>query len=140
VTTVETMVPGSEGGLLVVMRFRDASESGELLDRLRDALGLLSEQGGLRQAHIARSTDEADLLVVTLEWESVGAYRHALSNFDVKVSVVPLLSAAIDEPTAFEILHTRDESGGSDAVGALARDAGSVRLGEAAAGFVPPAP
>ena len=139
-TTVETMVPGSEGGLLVVMRFRDASESGELLDRLRDALGLLAEQGGLRQTHIARSTDEADLLVVTLEWESVGAYRHALSNFDVKVSVVPLLSSAIDEPTAFEILHTRDESGGRDAVSALARDAGSVRLGEAAAGFVPPAP
>ena len=139
-TTVGTMVPGTEGGLLVVMRFRDSSESGELLDRLRDALKTLGEQEGLRLAHIARSTDDAGLLIVTLEWESVGAYRRALSNFEVKVSVVPLLSSAVDEPTAFEILHTRDESGGHDAVGALARDAGSVRLGEAAAGFVPPAP
>ena len=139
-TTVESMVPGGEGGLLVVMRFRDDSDSGALIPPLRNALELLSAQGGLRSGHVSRSTDEANLLVVTLEWESVGAYRRALSNYDVKVSVVPLLSSAIDEPTAFEILHTRDESGGRDAVSALARDAGSVRLGEAAAGFVPPAP
>jgi len=134
------MVPGGEGGLLVVMRFRDDSDSGALIPPLRDALELLSAQGGLRSGHVSRSTDDVGLVIVTLEWESVGAYRRALSNYDVKVSVVPLLSSAVDEPTAFEILHTRDESGGRDAVGALARDAGSVRLGEAAAGFVPPAP
>ena len=133
-------MPGGEGGLLVVMRFRDDSDSGALIPPLRDALELLSAQGGLRSGHVSRSTDDVGLVIVTLEWESVGAYRRALSNYDVKVSVVPLLSSAIDEPTAFEILHTRDESGGRDAVSALARDAGSVRLGEAAAGFVPPAP
>lgn len=145
-TTVGSMVPGADGGLLVVIRFDDGSgrtgqagHTGHTMDALRDACALLSAQGGLRQAIIGRATDDRDLIVLTLEWESVGAYRQALSNFDVKVSVVPLLSQAIDEPTAFEILHARDEHGARDSTGALARDAGSVSLGEAAAGYVPPA-
>ncbi len=137
VTTVGTMVPGADGGLLVVIRFDDSSA--QLHGRLRDACSLLAAQGGLRQASIGRSTDDPRLVVLTLEWESVGAYRRALSNFDVKVSVVPLLSQAIDEPTAFELLHVRDEHGARDSTGSLARDAGSVSLGEAAAGYVPPA-
>lgn len=137
-TTVDTMVPGVDGGLLVVIRF--AADAGRMTTALREACELLAAQGGLRHVLIARATDDADLVVLTLEWESVGAYRRALSNFDVKVSVVPLLSQAIDEPTAFEILHARDERGSRDSIGALARDADSVSLGEAAAGYVPPAP
>jgi hypothetical protein len=132
------MVPGAQGGLLVVIRFA-ADVPGDLLDLLSQACALLSAQGGLRQATIARATDDRNLVVLTLEWDSVGAYRRALSNFEVKVSVVPLLSRAIDEPTAFEILHVRDELGGRDSSGALAADADRVRLGEAASGYVPPA-
>lgn len=132
------MVPGGDGGLLVVIRFAGCAT--ETVSALRDACALLAEQGGLRRAHIGRATDDPELVVLTLEWESVGAYRRALSNFDVKVSVVPLLSQAIDEPTAFEIIHARDADGARDSLGSLARDAGSVRLGEAAAGYVPPAP
>lgn len=132
------MVPGFDGGLLVVIRF--AGDPSDTTAALREACGLLADQGGLRRAHIARATDDAELVVLTLEWESVGAYRRALSNFDVKVHVVPLLSRAIDEPTAFEIIHVRDDEGARDATGALARDAATVSLGEASAGFVPPAP
>ena len=131
------MVPGADGGLLVVIRFDDGST--RMMGQLREACALLSAQGGLRQATIGRAVDDPDLVVLTLEWETVGAYRRALSNFEVKVSVVPLLSRAIDEPTAFEILHARSDDGVHDATGALARDAGSVSLGEAAAGYVPPA-
>ena len=32
----------------------------------------------------------------------VGAYRRALSSYDVKVGAVPLLSRALDEPSAYE--------------------------------------
>lgn len=132
------MVPGTDGGLLVVIRFNGGGEGSVLIDQLRQAGALLARQGGLRQLSIGRATDDADLIVLTLEWESVGAYRRALSDFEVKVSVVPLLSQAIDEPTAFEILHVRDDDGARDSTGALARDAGIVSLGEAAAGYVPP--
>jgi hypothetical protein len=34
----------------------------------------------------------------------VGAYRRALSSYEVKMTVVPLLSRALDEPSAFEII------------------------------------
>ena len=34
-------------------------------------------------------------------WDNVGSYRRALSSYDVKVAVVPLLAQAVDEATAF---------------------------------------
>ena len=40
-----------------------------------------------------------------VEWENVGAYRRALSAYDVKVGAVPLLSTAIDEPSAYEVVE-----------------------------------
>jgi hypothetical protein len=39
-----------------------------------------------------------------MEWENVGSYRRALSPYEVKLTAVPLLSLAIDEPTAYEDL------------------------------------
>jgi hypothetical protein len=42
--------------------------------------------------------------VVGSRWDSVGAYRRALSNYDVKVQASSLLGAANDEPAAFEVL------------------------------------
>ena len=133
------MVPGGSTELLVVMRFRASGDSAGLREQLHRALDVLHAQQGLRQSRLARSTDDPELVTLTLEWESVGAYRRALSSYDVKVEVVPLLSNAIDEPTAFEVVHSRDERGPRDASGSLAADAGSVRLGEAASGYVPPA-
>ena len=38
-------------------------------------------------------------------WRDVGSYRRALSSYDVKVGAVPLLSRAIDEPSAYETLE-----------------------------------
>jgi hypothetical protein len=38
----------------------------------------------------------------------VGSYRRALSAYDVKVTAVPLLSQAIDEPSAYELVGDAD--------------------------------
>lgn len=133
-----------DGGLLVIIRFRSTGDVGDLVQTLRQAGETLQEhsgdQGELRSLRISRAVDDPTLVVLTMEWESVGAYRRALSSFEVKVSVVPVLSQAIDEPTAFEIVHAREGHEVSDSTGSLARDADTVSLGEAAAGFVPPAP
>ena len=40
--------------------------------------------------------------MLTTEWEGPGAYRRALSAYDVKLAAVPTLSRAIDEPSAYE--------------------------------------
>lgn len=140
------MVPGQgqavSAALVVDLRFRaeDPEQAAALVSRLREALATLSTYDGFVDAAIGRATDDGLLLLVSLRWRHVGDYRRALSSYDVKVSVVPLLSTAVDEPSAFEVLHERDATGARDASGALAEDAGRVSLGSAAAPFVPPLP
>ena len=46
--------------------------------------------------------------MLTTEWESVGAYRRALSAYDVKLTAVPVLSRALDEPSAYEARRAGD--------------------------------
>ncbi|MFM8240606.1 MAG: antibiotic biosynthesis monooxygenase [Actinomycetota bacterium] len=129
-------------GLVASLRFRGDGPRGaaQLVGRLREATALLSTYPGFIDARVGRAIDDGTLVSLDLAWDTVGSYRRALSSYDVKLQVVPLLSQAIDGPTAFETLHLRDRGGAIDATGALAADAGSVSLGSAAAGFVPPAP
>ena len=44
----------------------------------------------------------ARLWTITTRWENVGSYRRALQGYESKMVVVPLLSRAIDEPSAYE--------------------------------------
>lgn len=137
------MLPGPHTepvpGFVAILRLRSSDVPG-LMGRLRDAVAILATREGFVDARIGRAIDDGELITMQLAWESVGAYRRALSSYDVKVHVVPLMSEALDEPTAFEVLHVTDEGGASDAIGALAGDAGTVSLGEAASVHVPPAP
>lgn len=119
--------------LLVVSRFRvEAADRAGFDADARAALTLLAAQPGCLAAGIGQSTDEADLVVLRTEWAGVGAYRRALSAFDVKVGAVPLLSRAVDEPSAYELVATVDAGGIREEAAGLAADAQAVRLGEAA--------
>lgn len=90
------------------MRFTVSADSAaDFLTRANAALDVLAVRPGWRSARIGRATDDGDLWTVTTEWDSVGAYRRALGDFDVKVTAVPLLSLAIDEPSAFEVVEAR---------------------------------
>jgi quinol monooxygenase YgiN len=94
-----------ELSVLVVMRFRVPEGEGTgFLDRAHDALRTFAQQPGYLDGDIGRSTDDPELWLMTLRWEGVGAYRRALGRYDVRVAAVPLLSTAVDEPTAFELL------------------------------------
>ena len=69
------------------------------------ARGRWRERAGFVRSRIGRNTDDPELWVLTTEWESVGAYRRALSAYDVKLTAVPVLSRAIDEPSAYELVE-----------------------------------
>jgi hypothetical protein len=73
---------------------------------------------------------------VVSRWEGVGAYRRALSNFDVKLHAIPFLSTAIDEPSAFEIVFEQVGEVKTEFEPARAFDADDVGLGNAAASQV----
>lgn len=89
--------------MLVVNRFRVAETDAETfrsdLDRARQAL---AERPGHLESRIGRNVDDPTLWVLTSSWEHVGAYRRALSAYDVKLHAVPVLSRALDEPSAYE--------------------------------------
>ena len=131
-------IGASTGDLLVTMRFAP-DEPREFIEMLRTAIEVLAHHEGFIAARIGRAVDDASLVLVNVRWNSVGSYRRALSAYEVKVAVIPLLSSAIDEDTAFEIVHVRDEQGSFDFIGSRAADADVVGLGEAAASHVPPA-
>ena len=92
--------------MLVVNRFRVPEEEGERFrSELEAAMVALAEQTGYVEGTTGRNLDDPTLWVLVTRWEHVGAYRRALSSYDVKVRAVPLLGAALDEPSAFEVIE-----------------------------------
>ena len=91
--------------MLVVNRFRVPEDEAEAFrDDLEAALAVLAQQTGYDDGRLGRNVDDPTLWVMVTRWQDVGSYRRALSSYDVKVGAVPLLSRAIDEPSAYEAL------------------------------------
>jgi hypothetical protein len=106
--------------VIVVNRFRvPAPEQDQFRRDVHAAAAVLAERYGFVRSRIGRNTDDPELWVLTTEWEGVGAYRRALSAYDVKLTAVPVLSRALDEPSAYE-----DAGPGADLNTASARSLG----------------
>jgi hypothetical protein len=89
--------------VLVVNRFRVPAEVADgFREDITSALALLAARDGYLDGQIGRNVDDPELWVLSTRWVHVGAYRRALSSYDVKVGAVPLLSRALDEPSAYE--------------------------------------
>jgi quinol monooxygenase YgiN len=92
--------------VIVVNRFRiPRADHQQFRADLQAARETLATRPGYVTGRIGRNTDEPELWVLTTEWESVGAYRRALSAYDVKLTAVPVLSRALDEPSAYELVE-----------------------------------
>lgn len=92
--------------VLVVNRFRvpvdDDADVEAFRSELAAAVEALEQQKGFVSAESGRNVDDPELWALVCSWADVGSYRRALSAYDVKVSAVPLLSRALDEPSAYE--------------------------------------
>jgi quinol monooxygenase YgiN len=94
------------GGVLVVNRFRVPEDEAEAFRAdLEAAHAVLALQKGYADGSLGRNVDDPGLWVMVTRWRDVGSYRRALSSYDVKVGAVPLLSRALDEPSAYEPLE-----------------------------------
>lgn len=107
------------GDVLVVSRFRSGSAHDPSIDErlradLEAARAALAARPGYLGGRIGRNVDEADLWVLVTEWADVGSYRRALSSYDVKLAAVPVLSRAIEEPSAYESAEPGTELNRSD--------------------------
>jgi quinol monooxygenase YgiN len=96
--------------VIVVNRFRvPETEQAAFRADLQRARESLAVQRGFVSGAIGRNVDDPELWVLTTEWEGPGAYRRALSAYDVKLVAVPTLSRAIDEPSAYESVEPDTE-------------------------------
>ena len=88
------------------------AEGPAFLEQADDALAALVARPGCTGGRVGRAIDDPTLWTLTTSWETVGAYRRALSSHQVKLRAVPLMYRCVDEPTAFEDLVTWDPAGG----------------------------
>ena len=79
--------------------------SAAFLPQAGAALAAFAARPGYLRGRVGRAADDPTAWVLTTEWDGVGSYRRALSAYDVKLHAVPLLSRAIDEPSAFELVE-----------------------------------
>jgi hypothetical protein len=96
--------------MLVVSRYRVPElDSVEFGGRAREALDALAEQPGFLRGSVGRNVDDRGLWVLSTQWINVGAYRRALSSYDVKTRAVPVMMHSLDEPSAYEVLESRGD-------------------------------
>lgn len=85
----------------MITRFR-VRDADAFTDRVGAAVSVLSAREGFLAADLERNLDAEDLWVLVTRWRDVGSYRRALQGHESKVVAVPLLSEALDEPSAYE--------------------------------------
>jgi len=89
--------------VLVVTRFRvPPAEAEEFRLGLEEAHAVLAAQRGYVGGGVGRNVDDPELWLLQTTWEGPGAYRRALSAYDVKLRAWELLGRALDEPSAYE--------------------------------------
>lgn len=54
-----------------------------------------------RMVELVRNLDDPGLWAIVSRWESVGAYRRSFSGIEAKMILTPVLSRALDEPSAY---------------------------------------
>jgi quinol monooxygenase YgiN len=89
--------------VIVLSRFQVRHEqAAAFAGQAEAAVAVLRQREGLLSADLGRNLDEPTLWTLTTRWRDVGSYRRALQGYEAKMAVVPLLSLAIDEPSAYD--------------------------------------
>lgn len=95
--------------MLVLIRFRvPESAAGGIAAELEDVRALLATREGYVDGAVARNTDDPGLWVLQTRWTGAGAWRRALSSYEVKAGAWATLARALDEPSAYEVVPPSD--------------------------------
>lgn len=85
--------------LLAISRFSDVGEDFE--PGARAVVDFWQGCAGCLSVELVRNLDEQSLWAIVSRWESVGAYRRSFGGYEAKMILTPVLSRAIDEPSAY---------------------------------------
>jgi quinol monooxygenase YgiN len=91
--------------VLAVTRFRvSAAQAAQFAADAQQAMAVFQQCTGFVQGHLGRAVDAPTIWVLVTRWADIGSYRRAMSSYEVRAETNALLSLAIDEPSAYEIL------------------------------------
>jgi len=85
--------------MLAISRFRDQGDG--FRDEAQPVVDWWSARPGCVSMDLVQNLDEPGLWAIVGRWVSVGAYRRSFNGYDAKMLLTPLLSRAVDEPSAY---------------------------------------
>lgn len=126
--------------MLVICHFAvDPAQAESFRTRAHRALSLLTAQPGCVDGRLGRSPDETTRWVLVLCFDSVVAYRRALSVFEIREQVIPFLSEALtSESGGYEVLAAAAGGAVTDHPSLLAGSAGQDEVAGSRRGPGPP--
>lgn len=94
----------------VVLRFNITESTEEWFKEAQRVLGIFQRQPGFDSAKICLALDSDTSGLIFLHFDTVGNYRRALSSYEIKLEATQFLLRAIDEPSAYEVLFTMNQT------------------------------
>lgn len=88
--------------MFAISRFKVITEVASFRARAEAAARFFAGRPGCLGADLLQNLDEPELWAIVTRWQNVGSYRRAFGGYDAKMVLVPLLSEAIDEPSAYD--------------------------------------
>lgn len=88
--------------MVVINRFRVSSDAGRAFAARADAVvAFFATRPGCEDARVVQNLDEPELWAIVTRWADVGSYRRSFNGYEAKMTLMPLLGEAIDEPSAY---------------------------------------
>ncbi len=87
--------------MLAISRFRVPGDPSGFRLQAQAVVEQFASSRGSEGAELVQNLDEPELWAIVSRWSDVGSYRRAFSGTPAKMVLVPLLSLAIDEPSAY---------------------------------------
>ena len=69
--------------------------------RADEVVAFFGGRSGNVSAELVQNLDDPELWALVTRWADVGSYRRSFNGYDAKMLLTPLLSQAIDEPSAY---------------------------------------
>ena len=88
--------------MFAVTRLRvGADEVSTLAAQVGELLAALAARPGFVDGEVGTAADDPGLWALVTRWDGVGAYRRALSAYEVKIAGGPVWVHAVDEPGVY---------------------------------------
>ncbi len=87
--------------MLAISRFRVPGDPAGFQQAATAVIERFAASAGCLSAELVQNLDEPELWAILSRWADVGSYRRAFNGTEAKLVLVPLLSLAIDEPSAY---------------------------------------